>query len=316
MKSPVRLVRLLFVVLLAILPLLSLGSAPAPRKGPAKKSLPKAVAVEVKFNDGSVLKLRLKDERLTLNTPYGKLLIPLADIHEIEIATRLPADIARKIKAAIFDLKGKDFKTREAAMNVLIDLGEKAYAALLDAEKDKDAEVRRRAQFALRKIRGANEEDDLKVRKHDVIHTALSRIAGTIEADTMKADTTQFGEVKMKLSDVRHIRSLDYKPPEPPMAVLADPMTLTAYSGQIGKVFAFRVVGRTIGGSVYGTKTHTLDSNLGMAAVHGGFLKNGQVGVVKVKILGPQVSFTGTVANGISSFTYGAYPGAFEILKK
>src|SRR5262249_17206550 len=46
-------------------------------------------AVEVRFVDGSSLKLAVLDERLELNTPYGKLQIPVADIRQIDFGRRI-----------------------------------------------------------------------------------------------------------------------------------------------------------------------------------------------------------------------------------
>jgi hypothetical protein len=48
---------------------------------PAK---PASQRMEVVFIDGSCMKLTLRDEFIELNTPYGKLLIPVRDIERIE----------------------------------------------------------------------------------------------------------------------------------------------------------------------------------------------------------------------------------------
>src|SRR5262249_21344421 len=153
------------------------------------------VAVEVKFTDGSVMKLRLKDERFTLFTPYGKLLIPFADIDQIEFATRVPEDIAKEISRAIEALGHTEQKKRTAAVALLVELNEKAYPALLKAEKSKDAEVKKRAQEALRKIRAAVPEELLEIREHDIVRTKVSRITGRIDASSFRAETVQFGSV-------------------------------------------------------------------------------------------------------------------------
>ena len=58
------------------------GTSPA---GAGRKALP----VEVRFTDNSLLKLKLEDERLEFLTPYGRLLIEVADIHRIDFATRV-----------------------------------------------------------------------------------------------------------------------------------------------------------------------------------------------------------------------------------
>ena len=83
--------------------------------------------------------------------------------------------------------------------------------------------------------------------------------------------------------------------------------------GQIGKVFHIRTVGAM--GPLWGTDVYTTDSSVAAAAVHAGVLKLGQAGVVKVRVIVPPPVFTGSTRNGMSSAAFGAFPGAFQVLK-
>jgi hypothetical protein len=286
-------------------------------KGPRKsdKSVAQA-AVEVHFTDGSKLKLMLADERIEVTTPYGKLRVPDGDIHRIEFATRLAEDITKRIESAITDLGSSEFRRRQAASAALLKLKEKAYPALLKAAKDKDAEVARRAGQLLEKIREEVPEDQLVNHPHDVVYTADSKFTGRIEGTALKATTSQFGDVQLKLHDMRGLRSLAV-PVQAEVAenVLADPGSLVHYQNQIGKRFSFRVTGAAAGG-LWGTDTYTTDSTLAMAAVHAGVLKVGQTGVVKVLIVAPPAAFAGSTRNGVTSNNYMAYPGAYQIIVK
>src|SRR5438045_1338109 len=98
----------LLVALVLGLPLLDGRGAPGPVEGNGK-NLPRT-KVEVRFTDGSVLKLDLLEPGFTLKTPYGKLVVPFADVHEIEFATRIPGDIGKRIVRAIGDLGSSDHK--------------------------------------------------------------------------------------------------------------------------------------------------------------------------------------------------------------
>jgi hypothetical protein len=305
---------LLLAVLAAAVPLWAEDPPPAETKSPKKAPpAPAAGAVEVHFTEDSVLKLILREERLELTTPYGKLLIPVAAIRRIDFATRIPDDVARRIRAALRDLGSTEFRVREDASAELLALREKAYPALLEAAKNKDPEVARRANDLLEKIREAVPEEKLEVRKVDVVYTDDSKIAGRIEASVWKANTAQFGEVQMKLADLRTLRSLasdseaDFGPPLP------DPGNLMLYQLQVGKRFAFKVTGANFG-AIYGTDTYTGDSMLAMAAVHAGVLKVGQTGVVRVKIVAPPAAFVSSTRNGIFSNPFGAYPGAYQVV--
>jgi hypothetical protein len=312
-------------------------------------ALPEAGTVEVRFIDGSTMRLVLRDQKIDLTSPYGKMQVPVHEIHKIEFATRVPDDVSRRIEAAVANLGDDKFPVREKASAELLKLSERAYPALQRAAGSKDLEVARRAQDLLDKIRDLVPEDALEVREHDVIHTAHSKLAGRIDAPVLKVETAQFGELQMKLTDVRSLRSLGVpEESETNLAgVEADPVTLTSYMAQIGKTFRFRVTGGTPGaggmvmgggrrmaaggggampagaivfggmmaGGLWGTDTYTADSSLALAAVHAGVLKNGQTGIVKVKIVNPPASFEASTRNGVSSGAYGSYPGAFKVMR-
>ena len=162
-------------------------------------------AVEARFADDSVLKLLLKDEKVEIVTPYGKLLVPVADIQRIEFATRLSEADQKRIPVLIAKLGSQEFSERDAATAELLKLGAKAYPALLEAATSKDAEVVRRASDLVDKIREMVPAENLEVRPRDVIQTADSKIAGRITTTSLKATTSQFGEVTVKLVDMRNL---------------------------------------------------------------------------------------------------------------
>jgi hypothetical protein len=163
--------------------------------------------VEASFADGSNLKMVLRDDKIALITPHGKLSIAVADIRRIEFATRVSEEDAKRIRAAIADLGSTEFDKREAASAQLLKLGKKAYPAIVGAAADKDREVVRRCQQLIAQISQRVPAQELVVREKDVIHTADSRIAGRIEGEALKAHTSQFGAVQVKLADVRGLQS-------------------------------------------------------------------------------------------------------------
>jgi hypothetical protein len=293
---------------------LGAGDPPAEKGAKTPAPVPAAGTVEIRFTDDSVFKLTLREERVELKTPYGKLLVPLADVRHIDFATRIPADVARRIRAALVDLGSTEFRVREGATTELMGLREKAYPALLEASRSKDREVARRAEDLLEKLREALSEDQLEVRKADVVQTEDSRIAGLLEATEWRADTVQFGEVRLKLADLRSLRSLTAESDADTGPALPDPGNMAALQAMVGKRFAFKVTG-AVNGAIYGTDVYTADSSLAAAAVHVGVLKVGQTGVVKVKIVLPPPGFVGSTRNGVSSNAYGAYPGAYQVLR-
>jgi len=273
----------------------------------------KALAVEVRFTDNSLLKLKLEDERLEFLTPYGRLLIEVADIHRIDFSTRVSPESTKRIQTAIKNLGSSEFHQREAASAELRTLGLAAYPALQEASKDKDLEIVRRAGDLLERLCNAVPEEERQIRKKDVIQTEDSKICGSIQGTTLRATTTQFGLVQLKLADLRSLRSLAVPEPEDDSQVAADPGNLANFQNQVGKTFSFRVTG-AINGSIWGTDVYTTDSNLASAAVHAGVVKVGQTKTIRVKIVAPPQAFQGSTRNGVSTMGYGPYPGAFQIL--
>jgi LCCL domain len=291
------------------------GEASFPEAFPEKasKSPGGNVAAEVRFTENSNLKLILRDEAIDIDTRFGKLSIPVAEIRQVEFATRIPDETAKQVNAAIADLASGQFRAREAAMAELRAFKEKAYPALLHAAKHSDPEVMRRAEELLTKLRETVPEEMLEVREQDVLYTDDMKIAGRIGVTSLRVRTTQFGEQYVKLSDLHSLRSLVSEMPESVSKnVLPDPGNLARLNGQIGKTFSFRVTG-AVNGQIWGTKIYTSDSLLATAAVHAGLLQPGQTGVVRVTIVAPPGSFTGSTANGVTSGAYGPFQGAYRL---
>lgn len=91
------------------------------------------------------------------------------------------------------------------------------------------------------------------------------------------------------------------------------PYNLSSYRGRVGVELQFTVIGSATGG-IWGNGIYSDDSSLAVAAVHAGLLTVGEKGVVTVRLLGPQTSFTGTQKNGITSGNYGAWDGSYEFV--
>jgi len=282
--------------------------------GPKESKSSGEVQLEVRFTDNSVLKLTLREERLEFTTQYGKLYIPAADVRKVELGMRVPDDVARRIDSAVADLGNTQFRRREEASAILLNLREKAYPAVLKATKSGDMEVANRAEEIVKKLKEAVPAELLNARDYDILHTDNSRICGRIEGNTLKATTSQFGEVSLKLADVFTMSAKGTEPEPDTTNVATAPINMVQYQAEIGKTFTFRVTGN-VGGSVWGTDVYTTDSTLASVAVHTNLLQPGQTGVIKVTVIpSPQV-FVGSTRNGVSSAGYGQYPAAYRVHK-
>jgi hypothetical protein len=271
---------------------------------------PGPAAWEALFHDESTLKLTVALERVELTTPYGKLQIPHADIRRIDFALRVPDEIARQIDAAVANLSDKQFSTREAAAAELLRHGVKAIPSLRRATQSPDPEVVDRAEGVLEKLRQNVPAEQLEIPELDVVFTKDSKIAGRIEGEpTWAAQTAQFGEVKLRLSDLRRIGLPGSGDGPESSAAAPDPGNLVGVQNKVGTTFAYRVTGAREG-PVWGSGPYSVDSALGVA----GLLQPGQTGVVRVKILGMQPSLRGSAGHGVMSMSFMAFP-SFQFVK-
>jgi hypothetical protein len=278
--------------------------------------------MEARLTDGSVLKLAMLDSHIRLKTAYGQLRIPTSEIRRIDFATRLGDEQTRAIDQAVAELGHEDYEVRERASEKLGGFGAAAYPALVKAAEADDLEVVHRAEKLLASIRESLPAEQFEVRTDDVVHTGKSKIAGQLDAASLLVETEPFGKQELKLTSLRSLRQTGAGDWEI-KAALPDPGTLSNYQGQVGKQFQFRVTGGAmvqfgggfVGSTVWGSDIYSLDSSLAMAAVHAGLLKNSETGIVTVAILGPQNSFAGSTRNGVTSSSWGPFPGAFKFVR-
>jgi hypothetical protein len=269
----------------------------------------------VRCTDDRILKMGTGKAQIRLNTPYGKLLIPMANIRSIEFATRIADADARRANAAVANLSSRQFRIRRAAEVELLKLRAKASPALHQALRSDDVEVVLRAKALLSRLSQFISEDQLEIRDHDLIRTADSQIAGRIDGTGLPLYPLPPDKEPRKLLPLMGLRSLAVGGDPRAINATPDPGNLQAFQERIGKTFWFKVTG-TVGGPVWGTKVYTSDSNLAAAAVHAGILKAGQTGVVQVKVVAPPASYTGSTRNGVASAPYGAWPGAYEFVRR
>lgn len=93
----------------------------------------------------------------------------------------------------------------------------------------------------------------------------------------------------------------------------SDPNQASQYLGTASNLVYVTVVGSTNGGGVWGTGVYTTDSNLPKVAVHAGLLSPGQVGQIALYTLGPWPSFLGSSRNGVTTVSYGPFPGMLTL---
>jgi hypothetical protein len=187
--------------------LLLLASGAGPADTP-KKPAAKPDEVEVRFGDGSKVRMLMLQDTVEIVTKYGKLQVPTSDIRGIDLGVHLPEGMEERINKAIKRLNNPLFRDRDAAVNELVELGPYAYPALLRAEKTSELEVAKRLETILKRVRAKYPADLLRTTGQDRIITTDFPITGQIISPSIKAKTPYFGELALKLPELRSIRWL------------------------------------------------------------------------------------------------------------
>jgi hypothetical protein len=164
--------------------------------------------VEVQFANGSLVRLVLAQDKIEVQTRYGKLQVPARDIQRIDFGVHLAPDTVSKIDAALRKLASGDYSERDAGVRELATLGPSAYPAALQATKNIDAEVARRAEKVLAALRAKFSDKDLRTREDDILATPSFTIVGRITNTALKGQSEYFGDVQLHLSQLRQLRSL------------------------------------------------------------------------------------------------------------
>lgn len=172
----------------------------APRERPSQ--------AEVRFSDGSLVRMAILQENIEIQTRYGKLTVPLTDIRRIDFGLHLPGELDQQIHHSIKQLGSDVFKEREGATRDLLQVGHWARPSLQRASRSTDQEVAHRAASLLRQISERVPAELLRLKEEDVLHTAEFTIVGRLVAPTLRAQSPHFGELALKLADLRtlHLR--------------------------------------------------------------------------------------------------------------
>jgi hypothetical protein len=83
--------------------------------------------------------------------------------------------------------------------------------------------------------------------------------------------------------------------------------------GDIGKIYRITITGTT-GGAIWGTDIYTSDSYIPAAAVHSGFITNGQTKEVYIKVVQGLNEYIGSTRNGVSTSGYGGWGLSYQFV--
>jgi hypothetical protein len=182
------------------------AASPSRAQDPPRKD--RACQAEVRFSDGSLVRMAILQENIDVQTRYGKLTIPLAEVRRIEFGLHVPGEVDQQIHHSIKQLGSDQFRDREGATRELLQVGHWACLPLQRASRSSDQEVAHRAATLLRQLSERLAPELLRLKEEDVIHTADFTVVGRIASPSLRAQSPHFGELALKLSDLRtlHLR--------------------------------------------------------------------------------------------------------------
>jgi hypothetical protein len=177
------------------------GSGLAQAQG--KTDVPRPNLAEVRFCDGSLVRVTILQDDLEVQTKYGKLNIPLRDIRRIDFGLHLPDGVGKQIDQSIKQLGSETYRERDEAVKHLVHYGPMAYLPLERASRHSDPEVSQRAKNLIKRIAEKTAPENLRIKEDDHIQTVEFPITGRVLPPTIKVHSQHFGELALKLSDLR-----------------------------------------------------------------------------------------------------------------
>lgn len=160
---------------------------------------------EVRFGDGSLVRVIILQDTLDVMTKYGKLTVPIQEIRRIDFGLHLPPGVDVKIDTSIKQLGSTAFKEREDAVKTLVFYGPMAFPSVQRASRSPELEVASRAATVVKRISDRHPPEMLNLKEEDIIHTIEFPVIGRVMTETIKAHSVHFGELNLKLSDLRNL---------------------------------------------------------------------------------------------------------------
>lgn len=277
---------------------------------------PADVGWEVRTADGQFHKVTPSEKELTLETKFGTVKVPMAEVKRVEFGLRPTAAQQKKLTDAMADLTGGTGRTREAAKDSLLELGLLAYPAVTRAIKTAPKDAIPHLTLVQDKLKRQIGEDYDPPADADVLLTADgSKLVGRLVPEAVRVKFAT-GEKAVTWADTRVLAFGDQ---------LVEEKVEIVNVGQFGvygliqthldKVVGVEVTG--VGqGSVWGSNPYTADSTLGAAAVHAGVLKVGETGVVKIRVKADVGGYAGSTKNGVTTGNWGPFQGCYEVIGK
>lgn len=165
--------------------------------------------VRLRLVDGSIIVGKLAVERITVDTEFGPLDVPVTMLRGFKPGLHSHWDLRSRLEALLADLGGEDYRRREGAQRELLALGPQVRAALQRHAESENAELSRRVRVLLSELaREAESADSALARSphapwidEDTVETLRFTAVGRISPRTF-AVHTPYGTLNVDLADI------------------------------------------------------------------------------------------------------------------
>lgn len=178
---------------------------PGPR-APAEPVDPEVIKLHML--DGSIMTGKLSVKEILVETSFGKLTIPVANILSFRPGLDSFPELAKQINDLITNLAAADYNEREAAQKELVKMGAPIRKLLEARQKsDDDAERNRRIKIILEGFEEASSGDDEEggsqewIAQDTIVTTDFTVVGRIVQKKFTMA--SKFGELSVNLGDVR-----------------------------------------------------------------------------------------------------------------
>lgn len=194
------------------------GVPPVPPARPGIENPSPTRAIRLHLMEGSVVSGRLSIDALTVETPFGRLDVPVANIVSFTPGLDSHPEERKRIARLIQQLGSNVAADRDVAQRSLTDMGHLIQSELARHTSDEDPERRTRVQKILAELEEADVDDEVDpaaVRPwiaQDTVETTLFTVVGKVSPQSFNVQT-QFGPLTVAISDIRKgEREADQKP--------------------------------------------------------------------------------------------------------
>jgi hypothetical protein len=190
-----------------------LADEPAPGVATSAESPPPVAGaasstIRLHLMEGSVVTGRLSIAAMTVETPYGKLEVPVNQIVSITPGLDSHPEERKRIGRLILQLGSNSAAERDAAQRTLTEMGHLIQPELARYASDEDAERRTRIQKILAELEEVDIDDDADSMaprpwiSQDTVETTMFTVVGRITPQTFQVQT-QFGPLNVSINDIR-----------------------------------------------------------------------------------------------------------------